>query len=115
MCCGSRSIGYPRFAFCWMNFQPLPKGGDARLWASFFVNASSTEGAGGCATLVWLRSRYTAFKPTQSGRRCTPWDGGLRSKEFTHRQALANMGAHEVGSEVPERKLCALWFGRMCP
>ncbi|SOZ01362.1 hypothetical protein CBM2595_A30233 [Cupriavidus taiwanensis] len=81
MCCGSRSIGAPRFAFCWMNFQPLPKGGDARLWASFFVNAPLRR-CGRLCNVCFVAKSLHAFEPIQWGRRCSPWDGGWRSREL---------------------------------
>ena len=38
MCCGKASVSAnSQLAICWMDFQPLPKGGDACLWAGVFA------------------------------------------------------------------------------
>jgi hypothetical protein len=48
MCCGKASVSAnSQLAICWMDFQPLPKGGDACLWAGVFAVRALPGGAGG--------------------------------------------------------------------
>ncbi|MGX0935847.1 hypothetical protein ACUXQ2_001906 [Cupriavidus metallidurans] len=53
MCCEEAKVSADsKLAFCWMDFQPLPKGGDACLWAGVFAVRTLYGGVGEYAAVI---------------------------------------------------------------
>lgn len=97
-----------------MDFQPLPKGGDARLWASSLYRPS-TEGAGGCATAILLRKRRIALNRSGLDRRYAIGTvvGARKSSAIVKCSLVFGHMSKEVRSR--SRRLHALLFGRVRP